>query len=87
LLIRNDGNISAGGTYTVSLFESTDQTLDSSDVLLMTTAPKRLNLRSGKNVVVHLPFPAPANAAGYFLIATISATATTDTGTAVVGTR
>jgi hypothetical protein len=38
--------------------------------------------------MVHLPFTAPAGlAGGYYLIATISATATSDTGTAVVGTR
>jgi hypothetical protein len=88
LLIRNDGNVTATGTISITLYDSADNMLDSSDTILTTTKPRKLNLHSGKNMILHIPFPAPADQQpGYFLIATITASATTDTGTAMIGTR
>jgi subtilase family serine protease len=73
LRITNTGNDLASGTYTVNVYSSTDQTLDSSDTLIGTlTEP--LKLRPGRSMLADVTFLAPSSKAGgsYYVIAAVS---------------
>src|SRR5687768_7470027 len=64
-----DTNVS-GATVGVSLFASTDQTLDGGDTSVFTLS-KRLSVRAASGANVNLSFPSPSNVpdGDYFLLA------------------
>ncbi len=75
--LTNNGNVAAGGTLGLGLYASADQTLDISDPLLASIANRKIGIRAGHSITLHIHFVAPVNEAGgaYNLIA--SATSNT----------
>lgn len=72
--ITNTGDVTAKGTFGLSLYASTDQTLDVGDELLAALTGRKLNLKAGHSLTLRVHFSAPKNAAGgtYYLIAATS---------------
>jgi hypothetical protein len=74
--IQNQGNVTAGGTISVSLYASADGTLGSSDTLLLSVPARKIRLAPGRSITFRLRFTAPAaRAAGSYklLASTVSA--------------
>jgi subtilase family serine protease len=71
--ITNSGNITANGTYTLALYSSSDDKLDSSDPLI-TDITAKLLLKAGHSMLAYLTFQVPASLApgSYNLIAAVS---------------
>jgi hypothetical protein len=73
--VTNDGNVAATGTLDLTLYASTDQTLDATDSVLTSLPGKKVKLKAGKAQIVRVKFAAPAAAGGsYFLIASVTPT-------------
>jgi uncharacterized membrane protein len=72
--IQNVGNILADGTYSISMYASDTDTVDSSSVLLDATPDKTVKLKSGALKTVHVSFTAPADAqpGTYYLVAQLN---------------
>ena len=73
ITLENLGNVVALGNVTVSLYASTDETLDSSDTMLATRAV-RIRLRPGRAKTLRIHFVAPLDQMGgtYNVLASIS---------------
>jgi hypothetical protein len=70
--IQNEGNVDAVGTVTLSLFASTDATLDDTDTPLKTLT-KKIRIRPGSFTTFLVGFAAPAGLpAGYYIIAQVT---------------
>ena len=68
--IQNLGNVTASGTIILNLYASASGLLDGSQMLLATVPARKLDLRAGKSMVLHVRFLAPTDASGtYSLIA------------------
>ena len=83
--VGNLGNVMAAGTVTITLYSSTDQTLDASDTVITTIPGVKIRIKSGQSKKLHIHFVAPANlaAGSYNLIASINPlTVPADTNTA-----
>jgi len=90
VVVTNLGNTAATGTLSINLYESNNVMLDLAiDPPLESTPAETIDIRAGKKTTIHIPFTAPAGAApgSYFLIATITSSASPTTNMAVVGTR
>ena len=76
LRITNLGNVTAVGTYVLSLYSSSATTLGAASQQLLATVPaRRLKLRAGKSITLFVPFTAPQTAGGtYNLIASLTPT-------------
>jgi hypothetical protein len=74
--VLNEGNVTATGTITLTLYTSSDPTPDASDTVLTTLSAKTISLRAGKSLKLHVRFDAPAGAAAgsYYLVASVSST-------------
>lgn len=75
LRIENVGNTLATGTVSLILYASADQKLDTTvDEGLLGLPARRISLKPGKSMTIHIPFVAPIDKAGgsYFLIASIT---------------
>jgi hypothetical protein len=84
LLLENRGNVAAIGTLSISLYRSSDGTLDASDAILAGKA-RTIRLRPGGKIRLHLTFTAPADPVGaqYNLIVNVFSQLTvTDTNAA-----
>jgi hypothetical protein len=89
-MIKNVGNLPASGSLSLSLYDSTDEFLDTStDALLDTTPTRAIKLKPGGSILLRLKFLAPTelSAGGYYLIASITSTVGGTSGIAVIGTR
>jgi subtilase family serine protease len=93
ITITNDGNVTASGLLTLSLYASADAVLNSSDTLLTTVSNKAIRLAPRKSIRIRVVFQSPDNLLGgsFDLISSISSTTTpADTNsandTAFVGT-
>ena len=71
--ITNMGNVAATGTLGLNLYASASQTLDSSAQLLTALTSRRISLRPGHSITLHVHFTAPGGQAGgtYNLLASI----------------
>ena len=94
MTIQNLGNVTASGTVDLILYASNGQTLDSSAQLLASMTGRKINLRPGHSMTVHIHFVAPAGQQGgtYNLLAGITsstnpADTNPDNDLAVIGTR
>lgn len=90
VLIKNIGNLPAVGSLSLDLYDSIDQTLDTSTDLLLDTTPTRtIKLQPGGSILLHLKFltPSDQSAGGYYLIASITSTVGGTSNIAVIGTR
>jgi hypothetical protein len=73
--ITNDGNVTATGALDLTLYASTDRTLDATDTVLTSLPGKKVKLKAGKTQIVRVKFAAPSAAGGsYFLIASVTPT-------------
>jgi len=74
--IQNLGNSVANGVLNLSLYASGDQALDATDVLLGAITNRRIHLRPGGSLTLHVRFTGPLNevSGGVFLIATAAST-------------
>jgi len=75
VVIQNVGNVTASGTVALSLFASSDPTLNtSSDALLTGVSGRSVHLQPGHSTKIRLIFQSPANltAGNYYLIASMS---------------
>ena len=74
ITIQNQGNVTATGSVVLNLYASTGSTLSSSAQLLLTLPARKINLKPGKSITLHVHFQAPAGRSGgtYNLIASIS---------------
>src|SRR6185437_4855900 len=85
ITIQNQGNANAVGSVVLSLYASTNSTLDSTAERLLTLPARKINLKPGKSITLHVHFQAPANLTpgNYNLLASISSSTTlSDTNSA-----
>ena len=75
VIISNQGNVAAVGTFTLSLFASDNTVLDSTATLISHTITRAINLKPGRTITLHVRFAAPLNrvAGSYNVIASTSA--------------
>lgn len=73
LIIQNLGNVLANGSANITLYSSTDKTLDASDILIATIPGVKIRIKPGQSKKVHVRFVAPAKlaAGSYNLIASV----------------
>jgi hypothetical protein len=64
LTVRNAGNVTASGTLDMTLFGSADAALDDTDTVLATLPARRIRIRPGKAVTIHIHLPAGVGGAG-----------------------
>jgi len=73
--ITNDGNVTATGALDLTLYASTDPTLDATDSVLTSLPGRKVKLKAGKTQTVRVKFAAPSAAGGsYSLIASVTPT-------------
>jgi hypothetical protein len=75
--IENAGNVPASGTVDLTLYASADATLDATDAVLTSLASRKIHMRPGKSITIHVHLPAAGAAlAGtkFVLASTTSAT-------------
>lgn len=77
ILVQNLGNTTASGALDLLLYGSADDALDAADTIVTTTANRRVKLRPGASLRVHVRYPATQGLAtgAQFLIASLSSTA------------
>jgi uncharacterized membrane protein len=78
ITITNLGNVTASGTFSLSLFAAQGMTLDSADVLLTSLSGRKINLKAGKSLTLKVRFIAPLGAApgAYDLVASTTPSTT-----------
>lgn len=83
ITVENIGNVTASGSITLSLYSSSDPTVDSTATLLTGGITKKINLKSGQSITVPVKFVAPAGLTpgNYFLVASIASTTSTPDST------
>lgn len=89
ITVKNSGNVIASGTLAVMLFDSSDQTLSSSDKKLAATPLKLAKLGPGRSATYRLSFIGPTSQipGTYYLIASLQTTIVGDaSATAVIAT-
>ena len=73
ITVENVGNVTANGTVGISLYDSVNNTLDSSAVLLATMPSRKIVLRAGRSMTFRIHFVAPTDqTASNFLIASLA---------------
>ncbi len=77
ITVRNLGNVTATGSWSVALYSSLDMALDGSDLLLTKLNLKKITLAPGQSMTVRVHFVAPANlAAGTYNLVAATASVT-----------
>lgn len=94
ITVQNWGNTTADGTVTLNLYASATKVIDANATLLPASTTRRIHLRPGGTIKLHIRFYAPTNraAGSYSLLASITSnTDPADTNladnVAVIGTR
>lgn len=85
LILSNLGNVLADGSANITLYSSTDKTLDASDTVIAAIPGVKIRIKPGHSKKVHVRFIAPAKlaAGSYNLIASVDPlTVPTDLNTA-----
>ncbi len=74
ITITNLGNVTALGSLNLALYASTDSALDTSDTLLNTITNRKVKIRAGKSIKLHIHFTAPLGLSGgkYDLIGSVT---------------
>ena len=62
--IHNSGNVLATGTVDLTLYSSGDSTLDDADSVLTHLPSRKIHIRPGKSVSIHVRLPATAGGVG-----------------------
>lgn len=86
IVLRNTGNVTATGTVNLSLYASSNATLDAAtDVLLTGLSGRSIHLKPGQSTRIRLTFQAPSGVTfgnDYLIASTTSATQPADTNAA-----
>ena len=74
--VTNDGNVTAAGTLGLTLYASSDATLDAGDTVLTELPTKKVHLRAGKAMKLRVRFTSPEGlaAGSYVVIASVTPT-------------
>lgn len=86
IVLRNTGNVTATGTVNLSLYASSNATLDTAtDVLLTGLSGRSIHLKPGQSTRIRLTFQSPSGVTfgnNYLIASTTSATEPADTNAA-----
>ena len=78
LVLTNTGSVTATGTVKITLYASSDQTVDASDTILLGPVTKKVKIKPGKPLRLNLAFTMPASAIKYVLAEAVPSTQPAD---------